>query len=145
TDEEKAKDLLQDTYVKALSNIDKFKEASNLKAWTYTIMKNIFINDYRKNFRYVLVFDSSDEAFLLNRSRNSSDIEPDSRLREKELLAAVERLPEEYKAPFKLLVEGYKYREIADLLDMKLGTVKSRIYFARKQLFDGLQGYIDRC
>ena len=133
---EEAKDLLQDTYLKALANRDKFADDTNLKAWTYTIMKNTFINNYRRNVRHSTTLDSTKNLYFLNQSRKVEEIGPDSNFSANEISKIIDSLDDELKIPFKLMLEGYKYKEIADKLELKLGTVKSRIFFTRKRLME---------
>jgi RNA polymerase sigma factor (sigma-70 family) len=138
---EEAKDLLQDTYLKALSYRDKFVEFTNLKAWTLTIMKNTFINNYRKSVRENAAFDNSETVFLLNNSAESQLSRPESEFIYKEINNDIDSLADEFKIPFRMHTEGYKYNEIADNLNLKIGTVKSRIFFARKKLMESLHDY----
>ncbi len=138
---EEAKDLLQETYLKALTYREKFVEFTNLKAWAYTIMKNTFINNYRKSMRENTKVDSTKDLYYLNNSKESQLIKPDSEIRIKEIRKAIEQLDDDFKVPFKMHTEGYKYKEIADTLDLKIGTVKSRIFFTRKKLMESLKDY----
>ena len=109
TDREEANDLLQETSLKALDNEDKYTPDTNFKGWMYTIMRNIFINNYRKVVR--------DQTFIVN------------------------KLPKEYRVPFAMHVSGFKYREIAEKLNLPLGTVKSRIFFTRQKLQEELKDF----
>ncbi len=136
-----AKDLLQDTFLKALSYQAHFEQSSNLKAWTFTIMKNTFINNYRKQVRRNTVFDNTKDLFFLSQNRDTFNVEPDATLGEKEINQAITRLDGGFRVPFKLYAQGYKYREISRILGMKIGTVKSRIFFSRKKLTKALEGY----
>ncbi|MBC7848836.1 MAG: RNA polymerase sigma factor [Chitinophagaceae bacterium] len=134
-DSEDAKDLFQETLFRAISNKDKYNVGTNIKAWLYTIMRNIFINNYRRKAKQNTIFDSTPNEFLLNSSpsviiANSAE----SKLRHKDLQLAVHNLPEIFRNPFLLYFDGYKYHEIADMLKEPLGTIKSRIHFARKLL-----------
>ncbi len=138
---EEAKDLLQETYLKALTYSDKFVEFTNLKAWAYTIMKNTFINNYRKSVRENTTVDNTKDLFLLNNYRESQLVRPDSEYAYKEINKAVDALEDEFKIPFRMHTEGYKYKEIAETLGLKIGTVKSRIFFTRKKLMEALQDY----
>jgi len=138
---EAAKDLLQETYLKALSSKDKFIEFTNIEAWTYTIMKNTFINNYRKAVRQNTIVDTTRDLYYLNNSSESSQIKPDSRYQHKEINKHIDRLQDELKVPFLMHTEGYKYKEIAEKLDLKIGTVKSRIFFTRKKLMESLTDY----
>lgn len=141
SDRDEAKDLLQETYLKALTYRDKFQEFTNLKAWAYTIMKNTFINNYRKAVRENTTVDNTKDLYYLNNSKESQLIKPDSEFSYKEISKAIEALDDEFKIPFKMHTEGFKYKEIADKLDLKIGTVKSRIFFTRKKLMESLKDY----
>lgn len=136
-----AKDLVQDTYVKALLNKDKFMDHSNLKAWLYTILKNTFINKYRKSIREKVSVDHTPELYYLNQQKDSSNPLPDSKFSQEEIEDNIEKLDDDFKLPFSMHTSGYKYKEIADELDLKIGTVKSRIFFTRKKLMKSLQDY----
>ena len=138
---EKSEDLLQETMLKALTYRDKFKENTNFKAWIYTIMRNTFINDYRRNVKKKNTFDSSDNDKYLARSSNRVYPSPDSVYNSKEIRAGIENLEDEYKIPFNMFLDGYKYKEIAKELNLPLGTVKSRIFFTRKKLEKSLKDY----
>ncbi|MDR1865409.1 MAG: RNA polymerase sigma factor [Bacteroidales bacterium] len=140
-DKDDAKDLLQDTYLKALANREHFEDATNLKAWTYTIMKNTFINNYRRTSRQNTIFDSTKDLFFLSQNKDTFNIEPDSVYREKEINRMIEQLDGELKVPFKMHMQGYKYKEIAEILGLKIGTIKSRIFFTRKKLAENLRDY----
>jgi len=138
---EEAKDLLQETYLKALSSKDKFIEFTNFEAWAYTIMKNTFINNYRKAVRQNTIVDTTKDLYYLNNSRESNFVKPDSTLHHKEINKHIDRLQDELKIPFLMHTQGYKYKEIAEKLDLKIGTVKSRIFFTRKKLMESLADY----
>lgn len=138
---EKANDLYQETLYKALANKEKYNSGTNIKAWLFTIMRNIFINDYRRNAKRKTVFDNTPEDYLINMRQVSVSNSAESTLRLKEIEAAIENLPETFKVPFRLYYEGYKYQEIAEYLDEPLGTIKSRIHFARKLLKEQINRY----
>lgn len=138
---ESANDLYQETLYKALANHEKYNAGTNIKAWLYTIMRNIFINDYRRNAKRKTVLDSTPEDYLINLSQVAVSNSAESTLREKEILKAIDDLPETFKVPFKLYFEGYKYQEIAEYLNEPLGTIKSRIHFARKLLKEQISRY----
>ena len=138
---EEAKDLLQETYLKALTYRDKFVEYTNLKAWAYTIMKNTFINNYRKAVRENTTVDNTKDLYFLNNAKESSLVRPDSEYAFKEINKAIQSLEDEFKIPFLMHTEGYKYKEIAETLDLKIGTVKSRIFFTRKKLMESLKDF----
>jgi RNA polymerase sigma factor (sigma-70 family) len=143
TNRDEAKDLVQDTYFKALSNRDKFAEDTNLKAWTYTIMKNTFINNYRRNQKVKTVIDSTEDMYFLNNARKSEFSTPDSVFATKEITKTISKLSEDQRLPFEMHNSGYKYKEIADHLDISIGTVKSRIFFTRRKLMDSLKDFAD--
>lgn len=136
---EDARDLLQETYLKALTYRDKFADDTNMKAWTFTIMKNTFINNYRKAVKQNTTFDSSDNQFLMNtRSEHNG---PESQYSHNEINKKIEDLDDEFRIPFQMHTSGYKYKEIADKLNLKIGTVKSRIFFSRQKLMNALPDY----
>lgn len=133
-DNEAAKDLFQETLYRALANREKYNVGTNIKAWLYTIMRNIFINNYRRNAKQNIVFDSTPNEFLLNLSQATIKNEAITRINMKEIQQAIYSLPEIFKNPFLLYFDGFKYNEIAEMLNEPLGTIKSRIHFARKLL-----------
>ena len=119
---------------RALANHEKYSVGTNIKAWLYTIMRNIFINNYRRKAKQNTIFDNSSNDFLLNYNQATIDNGAESNLRMKDIQAAIHGLPEIFKQPFMLYFQGYKYHEIADSLEEPLGTIKSRIHFARRLL-----------
>lgn len=129
-----AKDLYQETTYRALFNRDKFQPDTNFKAWMFTIMKNIFINNYRKKIKSNTILDTTDNQFYLNSGSHATDNAAEGGILLKELNAMVEVLDDSIRVPFLMHFEGFKYQEIAEQLDLPLGTVKSRIFFARKEL-----------
>ena len=131
---EEAKDLYQETAIRAISNKEKFKAGTNLKAWLFTIMKNIFINNYRKKSKAATIIDNTDNLYFINSGSKSIDNDAGRNILLKELNRMIEELDDSIKKPFMMHFTGYKYQEIADQLDLPLGTVKSRIFFARKEL-----------
>ncbi len=138
---EDAKDLLQETLLKAIAYRDQFVQYTNLKAWTYTIMKNTFINNYRRNVRQNTTFDNTKDLYFLNQNKDTQNVTPDSAYSTQEIHLVIDSLDDEFRIPFKMHTEGYKYKEIAQKLDLKIGTVKSRIFFTRKKLMDALKDY----
>lgn len=136
-----ADDLLQDTMLKAFVNRDKFAEKTNLAAWLYTIMKNTFINNYRKSVKANTIIDNTKDLYYLNIPQGKSSISPESRLAEKEIMKSINDLDDTYRVPFQMHNDGFKYKEIADKLDIPIGTVKSRIFLARKELMESLKDY----
>ncbi|HWR33066.1 MAG TPA: RNA polymerase sigma factor [Chitinophagaceae bacterium] len=133
-DTDNANNLVQETLYRALSNRDKYLPHSNIRAWLSTIMRNIFINDYRRKSRQKTVFDNSHDEYAVYKQHSGISNAAESNIQVREIKAAISKLPELFKTPFLLYFEGYKYNEIADLLNEPLGTVKSRIHFARKSL-----------
>ncbi len=136
---EDAQDLVQETYLKALTNRDKFTANTNLKAWIFTIMKNTFINNYRQNVRNNTILDKTDDLYYLNLSKESSLGLPDSDYTLKEIRETINTISPEQRTPFEMYNNGYKYKEIAEKLDLSIGTVKSRIFFTRKKLMEALK------
>ena len=133
-DNEAAQDLYQETMYKALANQEKYHAGTNIKAWLFTIMRNIFINNYRRKAKHQTVFDNSPNDFLLNNNQVTVANVAESNMQMKEIRKAIYNLPEIFKTPFSLYFDGYKYHEIAEALHEPLGTIKSRIHFARKLL-----------
>lgn len=129
-----AKDLFQETAYRAMTNRDKFRPGTNFKAWLFTIMKNIFINNYRKKVKANTIMDSTENMHYLNSGKQLVQNDASSNILMDELGGMIERLDESLRIPFVMHYEGYKYQEIADQLHLPLGTVKSRIFFARKEL-----------
>lgn len=140
-DQERANDLLQETFLKALTYREKFAHNTNFKAWIYTIMKNTFINDYRRNVKTKTTFDSSNNGFHLNFSKDKVYPGPDSFYSSKEINKSINALDDDYRVPFTMFLNGFKYKEIAKELELPLGTVKSRIFFTRKKLEKSLKDY----
>jgi RNA polymerase sigma-70 factor (ECF subfamily) len=132
-----SKDLYQETAFRALTNQDKFRPGTNLKAWMFTIMRNIFINNYRKKSKANTIFDATDNQYFLNASPSQTvQNSAESGILMQELQQMVDALDDGIRVPFLMHYYGYKYQEIAEQLDLPLGTVKSRIFFARKELKD---------
>ncbi|MDI9860518.1 MULTISPECIES: RNA polymerase sigma factor [Flectobacillus] len=140
-DYEDANDLLQDTLLKAFTNRDKYTEGTNLKAWLYTIMKNTFITNYQKMVRKNTFIDTSDNLHYINSLESSTDNSAASSFALNDIENAVKSLDEAYRMPFVMYFRGFKYHEIADKLNIPIGTVKNRIHIARKELKDKLHMY----
>src|ERR1035437_3468903 len=136
-----ALDLVQDTYYKAIFYKDKFADNTNLKSWIFTIMRNTFINNYNRNFKHNTIFDKTEDSYYLNQIHDNVHYSPESNYGEGEILIAIESLNSTIRIPFKMHVEGYKYREISKKLELNIGTVKSRIFLARKKLMTNLEDY----
>jgi len=133
---EDSRDLFQETAFRALSNKDKFMSGTNFKAWVFTIMKNIFINNYRKKVKSNTIIDTTDNQFYINSGSNTTQNRGDANILLDDLNKMVSALDASIRVPFIMHHDGFKYQEIADTLDLPLGTVKSRIFFARKELKD---------
>ncbi len=136
-----AYDLLQDTTLKALDNEDKYVDNVNFKGWVFTIMRNIFINNYRKVVRSATVIDQTEDLYHLNLPQDSGFETPDGSVAAKEITDAINAFSDDYRIPFSMHVAGYKYNEIAEKMNLPLGTVKSRIFFARQKLQQSLKDY----
>jgi len=141
TNHEDAQDLVQETYLKAITHKDKFNPSTNMKAWVYTIMKNTFINKYRKESKYKTMIDTTEDLFFLNTSKKSGHETPESQFNHSELEKVVNSLSDDHRIPFLMHFQGYKYREIAEELNLSIGTVKSRIFFSRKKLMAMLKDF----
>jgi len=133
-DNEQAKDLFQETLYRALANREKYNTGTNIKAWLYTIMRNIFINNYRRKAKQNTIFDTTPNEFLIGNYQGAVANDAVANINIKEVQAAIHGLPDIFKNPFLLYFDGFKYHEIADMLGEPLGTIKSRIHFARKLL-----------
>jgi RNA polymerase sigma-70 factor (ECF subfamily) len=131
---EDAKDLYQETAFRAMTNRDKFRPGTNFKAWLFTIMKNIFINNHRKKVKANTIMDSTDNLYYINSGSAIISNGAESNIMMKELITMIDELDDSVRVPFLMHYQGFKYQEIADHLDLPLGTVKSRIFFARKEL-----------
>ena len=129
-----AKDLYQDTAFRALKNKEKFRPGTNFKAWLFTIMKNIFINDYRKKVKRNTVIDTTDNMYYINSGGATIRNQAGQNIMMDELEGMVDSLADNIKTPFLMHYIGYKYQEISDKLRLPLGTIKSRIFFARQEL-----------
>ena len=140
-DTDAANDLYQETLYKALANQEKYNAGTNIKAWLFTIMRNIFINDYRRRVKQRTIFDNSPNEYLINQKQGIVANSAESNLRIKEIKKAIQQLPGIFKTPFLLYFDGYKYNEIAAVLQEPLGTIKSRIHFARKLLKEQISRY----
>ncbi|HEX5760661.1 MAG TPA: sigma-70 family RNA polymerase sigma factor [Thermoanaerobaculia bacterium] len=140
---EDAEDLVQETYLKAYRYYDKFEEGTNFKAWLFKIMKNTFINNYRKRQQSPAFSDFADieESFesQLNEASPRQNKNPEEELLEnvldQDVQLALDRLPPDYRMVVILAdLEGFSYKEIADILEVPVGTVMSRLYRGRRLL-----------
>ncbi len=140
--EEAAQDLLQDTALKAYKYRNMYHKGTNMSAWLMTIMRNTFINDYRKKKRRRVLNDSTNNNYLINSGTKSVENIGEAKIALKEVQQVLTKIEDWARIPLLMHAEGYKYDEIASELEIPLGTVKSRIYFARKQLKAKLKGAI---
>ena len=140
-DQEIAKDLFQETLYKALANRDKYSTGTNIKAWLFTILRNIFINDYRRKIKQRMIFDHSANEQLFNSAKLVVSNGGENAMQLKEINNAIYQIPQIFKVPFLLYFEGYHYHEISESLNEPLGTIKSRIHFARKLLKEKINRY----
>ena len=131
---EDAQDLLQETSLKVLDNREKYADNRNFKGWVLTVMRNIFINNYHRVLRTQTIVEQDIDLYNLNVANDSNFETPDGAYQLQEITTAIDSLNEELKAPFSMYVSGYRYHEIAEALHIPLGTVKSRIFFARQEL-----------
>ena len=138
---EDAQDLLQETSLKVLDNREKYADNRNFKGWVLTVMRNIFINNYHRVLRTQTVVEQDIDLYNLNVANDSSFETPDGAYQLQEITAAIDVLNEDMKAPFSMYVSGYRYHEIAKALRIPLGTVKSRIFFARQELKTKLKDF----
>lgn len=142
-DADNANDLVQDTIVKALRYSNLFKEGTNFKAWLYTILRNTFINDFRRNARSSKLFTVSEEITSAQLSKSAYINQGENKFVMEDIQCALKNLQSEYRIPFLRYFEGYKYHEIAEELNIPIGTVKTRIHFARNILKKQLKMYND--
>lgn len=140
-DNEEANDLLQETVLKAYTNREKYTDGTNLKAWLYTIMKNTFITNYQRMIRRNTFIDTTDNLHYINSTENIAENLAYSSFAMKDINKAIKKLDDTYKTPFLMHFRGFKYHEIAEKLDIPIGTVKNRIHIARKELKDRLKNY----
>ncbi len=141
TNREDAYDLLQETTLKALDNREKYVDNTNFKGWVMTIMRNTFINSYHRTVRSFTMIDQGTDLYNLDTLNESGFESPDSCCDLRVITQAIDNLATEIKDPFSLYVCGYQYVEIAEILNIPLGTVKSRIFFARHELQKKLKDF----
>ncbi|MBI1266225.1 MAG: sigma-70 family RNA polymerase sigma factor [Cryomorphaceae bacterium] len=140
-DHEDANDLIQDTFLKALRYKDNFREGTNIKGWLFTIMRNIFINNYKRKKFQNTITDSTDNLYYLNASQDMRYDGVTGKIDEKDIRSAIGDLGNDFRVPFTMFIEGYHYDEISEKLSIPMGTVKSRIFHARKKLMTQLADY----
>jgi RNA polymerase sigma factor (sigma-70 family) len=147
-DSDDAKDLLQDTYLKAFRFIDSFQQGTNAKAWLFRILKNSFINDYRKKSKEPSKVDYQEVETFYNSEDVDRQITPDLRVEAlqdmigDEISTALNSLDVDFRTVIILCdLEGFKYEEMAKILDIPIGTVRSRLHRARNLLKEKLSEY----
>ncbi len=140
-DTEDTNDLVQETLLKAFTYQEKFEEGTNLKGWLYTIMKNTFINNYRRMMRRNTFIDQTDNEFYLDSVSALVKNEGEQKFVRNDIEKAINRLPLNLSKPFTMNHKGFKYHEIAEILHIPIGTVKTRIFVARRQLRKDLSVY----
>jgi len=133
-DRDESLDLVQDTILKALTYRDRFRQDTNLKGWLFTIMRNTFINNYRKNQRARTSNDTTKDLYYLNVEDTHTFNSPDTKYEYEDVWKNIHEIREELVIPFKMHMSGYKYHEIAKHLNIPIGTVKNRIFHARKEI-----------
>lgn len=114
---------------------------NNFKAWVYTIMRNIFINSYRRNKKARTIIDQTEDLYYLNISNQHTETDPESIYNAKELQRGIDSLDANFRKAFDMYNAGYKYKEIADSLNLTIGTVKSRIFYSRKKLMESMSEF----
>ena len=132
--QEETADLIQDTFYKALTNQEKFSAGTNMKGWLFTIMRNIFINDYHKKKRGLKVNDLSENQYVLDRVSPTERNASEGVFLDEYIQRAMIGISDDFINPFMMHFSGFRYTEIAAALGVPLGTVKSRIFFARKEM-----------
>lgn len=137
SDYESANDLIQETTLKVLTNEEKYSAGTNFKAWVFTIMKNIFINEYRHNVRRGEVIDQSEDYMMT--CQESTLQSPEGSYTMKEISKAIDKISDDFRIPFTMFLQGYKYSEIAKKLNITEGTIKSRVFYTRKRLQEELK------
>lgn len=131
---EASNDLTQETFYKALLYSDKFEEGTNLKGWLCVIMKNSFINNYRRAKRQNTFSDDSAESYYINLSHQYNTEKTDDLVDIKYIMKEINSVDNQYIEPFMMHFNGFQYEEIAEIMAIPLGTVKSRIFMARKKM-----------
>ncbi|MDL2262613.1 RNA polymerase sigma factor [Bacteroidales bacterium OttesenSCG-928-I21] len=137
---EDAQDLVQETFLKAIQYKDKYTADNNIKAWLFTILKNTYLNQVTKlSSKNTVNDETEDEHILKNTMFDAEDAE--SIINTRNIQQTISDLDDEYRIPFQMFVDGYKYKEIAEEIDLPMGTIKSRIFFARRILMENLQDF----
>ncbi len=139
-DKENAKDLVQDTFVKAIQYRDKYTSDNNIKAWLFTILRNTYLNQVTKLSAKNTINDESEDEYIIKNTMYE-DHTAETDINTNDIQRTISLLDDEYRIPFQMFVDGFKYKEIADETNLPIGTVKSRIFFARRQLMENLQSF----
>ncbi|MFY9590519.1 MAG: RNA polymerase sigma factor, partial [Bacteroidales bacterium] len=139
-DMETAKDLVQDTFVKAIQYRDKYTADNNIKAWLFTILRNTYLNQVTKLSAKNTINDETEDEYILKNTMYE-EYNAENSINTKDIQSTIDNLEDDYRIPFQLFVDGYKYKEIADKTNLPIGTVKSRIFFARRQLMENLESF----
>ena len=134
-------DLLQETFLKAIKNKEKYQDGTNIKGWLYTIMKNTFINNYRKKKYQNTFVDETDNKFFINQNEVDKEVKTDRIVDTEYMMRQIESVEKTYVDTFMMYYNGYKYEEISEIMGIPLGTVKSRIFLARKKMMEKLKDY----
>ena len=139
-----ANDLVQETYLKAITYSAKFKKGTNLKGWLYTIMRNTFINNYRRITKRNSFIDTQEEQYIIDSAKGYNTLNNgENKFMRRDIENAIDGLADDLRITFEMNAAGYKYHEIAEKLDLPIGTVKTRIFVARRKLRDQLQEHAD--
>ena len=133
-DRDHALDLVQETSYKALKNRKRLHSTDHIRAWLYTILKNTYINYLRSSHNKNLAYDSDEVGLFSNSEKETGSPLPDVILQRKELRELINLLPETYEKPINMMLSGYSYKEIAQQMDIPIGTVKSRIHLGKKRI-----------
>jgi RNA polymerase sigma factor (sigma-70 family) len=137
-----ANDLVQETFLKAMTYSSKFKRGTNLKGWLFTIMRNSFINNYRRITKRNTFMDTQEEQFIIDSAKTFNTFnDGESKFIRQDLANAIDKLPDDLRITFEMNTLGYKYHEIADKIGIPIGTVKTRIFVARRKLRTHLAEY----
>lgn len=140
-DNDDANDLVQDTLLKAVTYFKNFRDGTNLKGWLYTIMKNTFINNYRRVVKTNSFITREEEISQTNLVVSATKNNGEDKFIMEDINHALSKLSDEYYVPFTMYFEGYKYHEISEHLQIPIGTVKTRIHVARKSMKKTLTAY----
>jgi len=126
-----ADDLVQDTLFSIIKNKDRFNEGTNFKAWSSTIMRNVFINNYRRRKRFLKALNAHTE---IKNTFNALENEGEMNIAIEEISAIIDQIELKYRTPFDMYRQGFQYKEISEKLELPIGTVKSQIFHARRKI-----------